>query len=1358
MNKDHAPLSRKEEEEKAAAEQQKSSGLLSAKTNSAYGNWMNKYTPGGTGSMFKKKSKVSQPGDASEIQADAVANEFIQNKGSLTTNPASGNLPEISKSEANTASEPVDEVLGVVETELTKGQPLDENVKAELEEFTSVDLSGVKIHDDSGADSLNDLLGAYAFTYGQDIFFRAGEYDTESDEGKKLIAHEITHTIQNKASDNPEIKRDEDPLENLYNTYFEGEKDDFDISKDGLPSAIFISGVRPDLLFVPFHFTYSDIAAYLFDNKDSMNFEFEDSEDSATHSKEYLYRTIRVKDYSKLSNASYSSVRKFMDEHIEFKKESIATNYNSYSSRTLSNMLLRYAQCSEIYNSIGESYLDVLIGYWISKGILVKILDEMGIYEKGQVQKAFSLRSKKYGKLKELQYENADEFYFDPESKHHVGRNPLVVGRLYYTDTVNFLGIESSSLASYQIIGTFLIDSGPNRELVEINTRNEPGKVNVAKVVVPVNYDDSTIYYGMFVNVGQQDYVFKEEDYYDIAPKGKFYWYYPGTTLLPPDSFRDDTSAGSAEGIRLKRSLLSIGLERAKRGDYERLFALDYDVLELLKTEDSFTAYLDYDDPAYMYDDRTDYQREEANVELLTTAVSYGILGGMSSAVSGKAAGFLARVISLIPDSKASILVEKLKQNNLYQSLIAISHNISSDGVPNALALGRVLTQKFWIGQTLNDTKYDDKVQFKLGKDKESKYFFVKLEYAPMPDNPAIQGMVFKQIHDQSFSSQKEVNRNSTPISPFTILLVETVNEDGSTNVQLMSAIELAFIAQVITENLENEQLLGEIFTVIDIVLIVASLVMPVIGFWRVIGSFGLHYLIRYGARAALRVMIQRMLLKTGIKIVSRLFLEFLLAGIAIYRDEIEKLDGGKEFMAFYDVFMISLVAYDMRKFFASGVLAPMLLKGRQVLNSLQGVNNVLAGKMTNLLNHLEAWAAARTRWASMHMATSPELVAKLDNGTVSLSREHQMSFDAIYLEERARITQNSVLSALGKSASEMPDLVRVIENLKKIEAKTEITQKVIRKSYAQLERLKGADLTDYVSGLDKLLLNSTRGIEHKLPFMLIAASDKASVLTFGRANFLNMANKFLDLPPGYYHIDSMHMLADKMGNGSLPKEVCEWMHFKFMGAKDDMQQIYSFMLKDNNTSWIEFRALSIKAATGDKNSIKRLNSKFRAVVGEFLVGENKFLTLNNKKYNITGRQVKTTGGSELDFLGEEIDESDGLFTEILDDQNVTRLFEVKAWTPSYWEKAIQKYNTTKDGPIVRLLKQLNDAHIDSKSNPILVLTDELKKNKNNDIWDDLVELLRKESNNNGFETEFATFSEKEMGEQTKIMRKNFGL
>lgn len=80
------------------------------------------------------------------------------------------------------------------------GRPLDDNVRGSMESGFGADFSGVRVHTDAQAADLNRSLNARAFTVGNDIFFGNSEYNPGNSNGQKLLAHELTHTVQQGAA------------------------------------------------------------------------------------------------------------------------------------------------------------------------------------------------------------------------------------------------------------------------------------------------------------------------------------------------------------------------------------------------------------------------------------------------------------------------------------------------------------------------------------------------------------------------------------------------------------------------------------------------------------------------------------------------------------------------------------------------------------------------------------------------------------------------------------------------------------------------------------------------------------------------------------------------------------------------------------------------------------------------------------------------------------------------------------------------------------------------------------------------------------------------------------------------------
>ncbi len=80
------------------------------------------------------------------------------------------------------------------------GQKLDTTTRSEMENSLGADLGEVNVHTDEEAAFLNQTVGSKAFTHGNDVYFNSGNYNPGSREGKHLLAHELTHTIQQSGS------------------------------------------------------------------------------------------------------------------------------------------------------------------------------------------------------------------------------------------------------------------------------------------------------------------------------------------------------------------------------------------------------------------------------------------------------------------------------------------------------------------------------------------------------------------------------------------------------------------------------------------------------------------------------------------------------------------------------------------------------------------------------------------------------------------------------------------------------------------------------------------------------------------------------------------------------------------------------------------------------------------------------------------------------------------------------------------------------------------------------------------------------------------------------------------------------
>jgi Domain of unknown function (DUF4157) len=79
------------------------------------------------------------------------------------------------------------------------GTPLDTDTRGLMEERLGQDFSDVRVHTGQKADESARSVNAHAYTVGTDVVFRSGHYSPDTDTGQRVLAHELTHVVQQKA-------------------------------------------------------------------------------------------------------------------------------------------------------------------------------------------------------------------------------------------------------------------------------------------------------------------------------------------------------------------------------------------------------------------------------------------------------------------------------------------------------------------------------------------------------------------------------------------------------------------------------------------------------------------------------------------------------------------------------------------------------------------------------------------------------------------------------------------------------------------------------------------------------------------------------------------------------------------------------------------------------------------------------------------------------------------------------------------------------------------------------------------------------------------------------------------------------
>ncbi|MEY4905914.1 MAG: hypothetical protein RLZZ292_3729 [Bacteroidota bacterium] len=143
-------------------------------------------------STVMPKLNVNSPNDRFEKEADSMADKVV----------GTGTPPLQRKAETPTIQrkgEGVPTINSDTQTAIQNpsgGQAMSSQVQNYMENRFQADFSQVRIHNDSNAATLSNRLGAQAFTRQNNIFFSSNAYNPESSSGKHLLAHELTHTIQ----------------------------------------------------------------------------------------------------------------------------------------------------------------------------------------------------------------------------------------------------------------------------------------------------------------------------------------------------------------------------------------------------------------------------------------------------------------------------------------------------------------------------------------------------------------------------------------------------------------------------------------------------------------------------------------------------------------------------------------------------------------------------------------------------------------------------------------------------------------------------------------------------------------------------------------------------------------------------------------------------------------------------------------------------------------------------------------------------------------------------------------------------------------------------------------------------------
>ncbi|MCO4294464.1 DUF4157 domain-containing protein [Solitalea sp. MAHUQ-68] len=172
--------------------------------------------------FIQPKLTINQSNDSYEQEANSIAERAVKSeiqppfflaKGNSNNNLqrkcAACEEEEKLQLKSETASNSNSEITssGIHQVIGSTGKSLDCSTKDFMETRFGYDFSGVQIHNDQTANQSSADINAKAYTHKNHIVFGAGQYQPETTEGKRLLAHELTHVVQQGNTPNPIIQR-----------------------------------------------------------------------------------------------------------------------------------------------------------------------------------------------------------------------------------------------------------------------------------------------------------------------------------------------------------------------------------------------------------------------------------------------------------------------------------------------------------------------------------------------------------------------------------------------------------------------------------------------------------------------------------------------------------------------------------------------------------------------------------------------------------------------------------------------------------------------------------------------------------------------------------------------------------------------------------------------------------------------------------------------------------------------------------------------------------------------------------------------------------------------------------------------
>jgi hypothetical protein len=159
---------------------------------------------------LQPKLNVNAPGDTYEQEADRIAEQLTATHAHTAVEAAP---PRVQRSTGQPNERAWEAPAGFDPVSAGAGSPLEPALRRDMEQHFGRDFGRVRVHTGARAAESAEALGARAYTVGRDVVFGGSQYAPGTAEGRRLLAHELTHVLQqgSGAVSPPTIRRQPDP-------------------------------------------------------------------------------------------------------------------------------------------------------------------------------------------------------------------------------------------------------------------------------------------------------------------------------------------------------------------------------------------------------------------------------------------------------------------------------------------------------------------------------------------------------------------------------------------------------------------------------------------------------------------------------------------------------------------------------------------------------------------------------------------------------------------------------------------------------------------------------------------------------------------------------------------------------------------------------------------------------------------------------------------------------------------------------------------------------------------------------------------------------------------------------------------